>query len=153
MQHKTTDFVNTAADFLRDAVSPSVRRELATLQVSKGAEGRDPLIAGLTAWLDDIDAGRDEAALAPTSFAVALEMLWLLSVVGVLHVEKDGRSVDLLLRPELTRALQLAAAAASALDMLRGSAVEASWRQRQVTLVDTMAEAATNPAAGCAGTA
>lgn len=151
MHHKKTDFVNTAADFLRDAVSPSVRRELAALQITAGVEGRERLVARATAWLEDIDAGRAEAALAPPQFAAALETLRLLSVVSVLHVSDDGHTVDLLLRPELTRALQRAASAASALDLLRGSTVEDTWRERQNRLVDAMAEAATNPAAGCAG--
>ena len=96
----------------------------------------------------------DVSVVAPAQLALALETIWMLSIVGIVpDADKDARFVDIVLRPDLTRPLDLAVAAADALDLLRGSSVGDAFRRRQTHLVDMMAMAMADPMAGVAGTA
>lgn len=154
MRCKTSDFTTMAADMLRKSVLPPLHRELAALEAAPCVEGRERLVTNVLAWTADLVAGRDEDALAPARYALALETIWLLSIVGIVpNPGKDSRFVDFLLRPDLTRALDLAVAAADALDLLRETGVGDAYRRRQLDLVDMMATVAVNPMAGVAGTA
>lgn len=140
-------FLRVCADFLRQHVMMTLSRCLAD-ETGQDA-GREPLVAYAAAWLADVAAGRDAAALEPERLVQVLETIWLLSIVGLLPPpEPDSRFVDLALWPGLTRVLDLALAAVSALDLLRDTDVVGVFHRRQITLVDTMARAADPGAAG-----
>lgn len=134
-------FLPYCADFLRQHVLMALARCLAEEKNEDAV--RAPLVAFATAWHADLALGRDQAALEPKRLAQVLETVWLLSVVRLLpSPNHDNRYVDLVLRPELTRVLDLTLAAVSALDLLRDTAVVDVFHRRQRLLVDTMARAA-----------
>ena len=149
-----SDFTTAAAEFFRTIVVPSLQSGLAALETTRNVAGHERVVASVVSWANDFNVGRDAAALAPAQLARALETIWLLAVVEIMpNVDKDARFVDIVLLPDLTRPLDLAVAAADALDMLRGSSVGEVFRRRQAHLVDLMATAMADQMAGVAGTA
>jgi len=132
-------FVAIAAAFLLDHLAPQLRGRLAS--DTRADSGSIAMRARIAAWLDDLQAGRVEAALDPMRLAGALETLWMLSIVGVLapRGNADARYVDIALRPEDAAALNLAVAAVTALDALRGSTAIATFRNAQRNMAEEFA--------------
>ena len=139
MSTDNSQFVAIAAEFLLDRLAPLLRGRLAS--DTRADSGSIAMRARIAAWLDDLQAGRVEAALDPMRLAGALETLWMLSIVGVLapRGNADARYVDIALRPEDAAALNLAVAAVTALDALRGSTAIATFRNAQRNMAEEFA--------------
>jgi len=139
MSANHSQFVAIAAEFLLDHLAPRLRGRLAS--DTRADAGSVAMSACISAWLDDLQGGRVEAALEPTRLARALESLWKWGIVCVLTPpgQVDPEYVDIAVKPEDVAVLDLAVAAVTALDTLRGTAVAAAFRCAQRKMIEEFA--------------
>ncbi|SEA96343.1 hypothetical protein [Rubrimonas cliftonensis] len=144
-------FLDICGGFLRQHVLSALTRSLDDEPGDDAA--REPLLACVRAWVADLAAGWDAVALEPARLAHVLETVWRLSIVRLLpSPDAEGRFVDVAVRADLTRALDLAVAAVRALDLLRDTDVIDRFSARRFALVEAMADAG-DPRAEVRGTA
>lgn len=136
VNHK--NFVAIAADFLLDHVAPPLRGRLASdTRVDVGSVA---MRARLSAWLDDLEGGRVEAALEPTRLARVLETWWKWGLVCVWATpgQLDPDHVDVAMKREDVAVLDLAVASVTALDSLRSTDVVGAFQHAQRAMIERM---------------
>jgi len=130
--------VAIAAQFLLDDLAPRLRGGLA--RDTRAEAGPAAMRARIGAWLDDLQADRVETALDPARLASVLETLWKWGIVWVWATpgQLDPDHVDVAMKPEDVAVLDLAVAAVTALDTLRGSAAIAGFQRAQRVMIAQM---------------